>query len=420
MGSTISVGQGEYVGQDNAVIQRAIDAASGAGGGIVEVPAGLYMLHDAVHLRDNVQLVGESGTVFRKVPSICSPLTNVIGFGHYEFTVADPEKFEVGMGVFITDNLAKGFYTTTGTIVSCEGSTLLINTPANHDYSPLHGGCVTSVFSLIDGLFVRNVEIKNLALDGNSEETRHINGCRGGGVFLLQAHNARIEEVEVSHFYGDAISFQQCTKVTVQNCYLHDNFGGGIHPGSGSVRYVLRENRIENNGGCGIFYCLRTTHSLCEGNSINGNKLDGISVGERDTDHILRHNFINQNHKSGIGFRKPQVQSGDRVWIEGNRLSGNGIDGASPEIIIPEGLHDICLINNAIEPINVESIHIEKGCTNISVVGNEIGGRCQKKNDIAGDSSTVSFKAPEAFPAVGPEAVKPHTARHLGVELTVI
>lgn len=399
----------------NTDLQQAVDAIWRSGGGTVTIPAGLYEMRDALHLRDGVHLVGETGAVLRKVPSVKTALRYLVGYGHYEFHVAEPQQLAVGMGVLISDDNSFGFYTTAGTIVEQRGDAFFLDRPFAHDYNPSAGAVVTAIHSLIDGHGVRGAAVRNLVLDGNlPAETNVLNGCRGAGIFLLASHDVSLIGVEVRNFHGDAISFQQCTDVMVEGCFIHHNTGGGLHPGSGSVRYNLLNNRIEENGGCGIYYCLRTTHSLCAENQIHRNGLDGISVGERDTDHILKGNLITGNQDAGIQMREPLVQSGDRVWIEANTLQGNNTGGRYAEFFIDRELHDIAFVGNIVQPEAGPAIHVGENCSDLWLADNEIDGRSQSPTDIGGHSEAVTFAAPMEFPAVGPQAAQPGDTRHLG------
>jgi len=413
---SIQVGQGEYIGNDNAVLQRAVDDAARTGGR-VDIPAGTYEMRNALHLRDNVSVIGEAGTVLRKSPSVQSTLNQVAGYGHFEFSVSEPELFEIGMGVLLSDDNAHGFYTTAATIIDRIGDHFFIDRPFAHDYRPEANAVATSVFSLVEGFGVRECCVQDIALDGNyPEESREMNGCRGAGLFLLQSHGALLDGIEVRNFHGDAMSFQQCTDIEVLKCDLHHNSGGGIHPGSGSVRYRLQKNRIRQNGVCGIYYCLRTTHSLCEENVIIGNGAEGISIGERDTDHIIRNNVIENNGGAGIDLREPFTDSADRCWIEGNQLKGNNCDGKSAEISIARDLHDVCVVNNKIEtPLQAFTVGVN--CSNISVSENEVNGRAQSADDFSGEIQNVRFSKPEDFPKIGPAATGENAARHLGISV---
>lgn len=387
------------------------------GGGTVTVPAGTYRLQDALHLRDGVHLVGEPGAILcPAIPQRSSPLTQVAGYGFHEFFVRDPELFDVGMGVLIMDDNAHGFYMTAATIVGRCGDAFYTDCPMSHDYKPTARGQVVAAFSIIRGVGVHNASARGLRLTGYPGEAfceLTANGCRNAGVFLLRAHGITLEDLEITAYNGDGISFQQCSDIRVIGCRIHDNHGGGIHPGSGTVRYVLRNNTIANNSGHGIFYCLRTTHSLCENNTIRNNHSDGISVGERDTHHILRGNTISENSGAGLIFREPVAQSGDAVLVESNRLTHNGSPIA--EAIVSAGLRDIHFSGNVFEPHSaIPALHIGKGCQNIGIGPNRVGTRPLESSDLSGSGEGIRIPAESAnLPPLGPEAAT--DIRHLGV-----
>ena len=401
---------------NNTVIQSAIDAAAQAGGGIVEVPAGIYHLRDAVHLRSNVHLVGESGTVLIKEASIESPLVHFCGFGLREFVPRDPELFEIGMGICLSDKNAFGFYTTVATIVDQRGDRFYVDRPFHHDYLPVNGAIVATLFPLVDGLGITDASIENIVLDGNVEETRQLNGCLGGGVILLGSQRITVRGTEVRHFNGDAISFQQCTDIFVRACHVHDNSGGGLHPGSGSVRYVLEENHSHHNGGHGLFYCLRTTHSRCQGNLFEWNGKTGISVGELDTDHWITGNTIAHNGEAGIDFRPPLGQGGDRVTVENNKFAANSSKVPGAEIVIPDGLNDIVIINNEFEASG-PVVSLGNGLNNIHIVGNRINGGEQGSEHLAGERHKISTDPLDTIPRHGPVDLPSDGAKHLGIPL---
>lgn len=399
------------------VIQQAVNQASAKGGGTVAVPAGVYLLDNAVQLRSNVRLIGETGAILKKIPSVASAIPDYLGYGHYEITVAEPEKFHVGMGIHVLDDSAMGFYTTVATIVGIDGERLFLDRMLNHDYSPGANARAISAFSLVEADQAADVSIENLILDGNRlEETFALNGCRGAGLFIYRSHRVAVRNVEVRDFSGDAVSFQQDIDITVEHCRLHHNTGGGIHPGSGSVRYLLQNNRIYDNGACGIFYCLRTTHSICRNNLIENNGGIGISIGERDTDHLIAHNILRGQGGPGISFRKPTRRSGDRVRLQGNTLQGNCRKEGSAEIEIHPNLHWIHLAGNTIAPDRTAAISVGKDCTEIYIEGNTVAGRAQQAEDVAGYREAVKFAVPNAFPPLGPAAMPLDGARHLGIE----
>ena len=400
----------------NATIQAAVDAAAAAGGGVVHVPPAVYAMSDALHLRTGVRIVGAPGAVLRKVPSVTSRIEHFLGYGHYEFTVAEPEKFRVGMGVHILDDHAVGFYTTVATIVGREGDWFFLDRMFNHDYHVVHNARVISVHSLIEGYQVADAAAEGLTVDGNlTGELVWLNGCRGGGVFLLQCQRVVLDRLDVHDFRGDGLSFQQCTDITVRRCELHHQAGGGLHPGSGSVRYVLAGNRIHDNGGDGIFYCLRTTHSHCRDNVIERNGGVGISIGERDTNHLVTGNTVRENGGAAIAFRVPVKQSGDEVRVEGNALGPNCRKRDTHEVVIPAGLAGIHVAHNAIFPGKGGAISVAPGVARVSIVNNTIVDRLQQPTDIAGPPTAWSGVAPSELPTTAPAALPPSGARHLGL-----
>ena len=257
----------------------------------------------------------------------------------------------------------------------------------NHDYLPAHGGRVVSVFPPICADGACDVTLADLTIDG-AGDPEHLGGCRGGGVYLLRTHRALIDDVEVRDFNGDAVSFQQCTDVAVRNCELRHNAGGGIHPGSGSVRYRLSGNRVHHNGRDGIFYCLRTTHSDCEGNLIHHNGGAGISIGERDTDHSIAGNRISENGRPGLAFRPVQYHGGDRIAISGNVLAGNGGDA---EVVIAPRIRDVALGGNRFECVGRPALAVGEGCERIHLSGDSADGRPLVREDVSDPAGRATW-----------------------------
>jgi hypothetical protein len=415
MSVTITVGSGKYAGDTNEALQRAVDTVAAAGGGVVEVPAGTYRMRNALHLRSLVRLVGQPGTVLQKIPSSECPIVDYLGYGHYEVSVTDPGLFPVGTGIHVTDDHAGGFYDTVATVIGVKKNLLFIDRMMNHDYHPTAHGRVASISSIIEGCDVMDASIEGLCLDGNPEEKRTLNGCRGGGVFLLRCRNVRMQGLEVRHYNGDAISFQQCTDIIVRGATIHHNIGTGLHPGSGTVRYLMQDNAVHDNGGNGVFYCLRTSHSICSGNRLERNGQPGISVGERDTDHLIRDNTVVGNARCGVEFREALVHGGDRVVLAGNVIGPNE-PGGKAEIVIGSNLHDVHMSGNFVRPSGRAALHVAEGCSRLSFAGNTVDGRPQRKSDLAGLTDAVAFEPPSKLPPVGPQVIALDGARHLLIE----
>jgi hypothetical protein len=413
----IHIGKGKYIGNTNVVLQRAVDDMAAKGGGVVVLPAGVFTMHDSLHLKSHVSVVGQgSKTVLRKKPCVKSRIVDYLGYGHFEVTVEEPELFEPGMGVLVRDDARAGFDMTVATVTGKLGNRVFISKMMNYDYHPDKNGRLVSVFPLIASEFARDVSVCHLTLDGNND-AEVMGGCRGGGVFLLQTHTATIECVEVHSYNGDGISFQQCTDVVVRGCSIHHCAENGLHPGSGSVRYVMAGNHIHDCGGMGVFYCLRTTHSLCADNKLVGNGRAGISIGERDTDHILRGNEIRDNGWEGIVFRKVHAHGGDRVVIEQNVLDGNCKQQGEAEVVVASRIEDVELRRNTFRHVRKVPLFVEKGARNVYAVRNRVDGRALSRNDVVDGSGSVVLGEPQKPLSVGPAAASPDSGLHLNVKL---
>ncbi len=419
---SITVGPtgGDIVGHTNQELQAAVDGVAAAGGGEVRILAGTYEMHDALHLRSHVRIGGEGNeTVLRKAPSVSSALSANLGYGHYDISLAEPDKFRVGMGVHICDDRSGGFYDTVATLTWRRGDRFGISRMLNHDYGRHLNALVTSLFPVINGYELEDVLVEGLAIDGNKDANAYLNGCRGGGVFLQQAHAVTLRRLRVADYNGDGISFQQCRHTVIEGCCLEANTGLGLHPGSGSVGATMRGNACHGNGGDGIFYCLRVSYSLCEGNSIAGNGGVGISIGERDTDHLIRGNAIHDNAKPGIYFRDTDLaMAGSRNVIAGNSVADNCRTQGEAEIDIQGETRDVHILGNSLRPAarpgrSIAGVRIGSRAARIVMCGNCIeGGSATAVENLAG-ADAVTTERPATPLAVGPAHLPPDGAAHL-------
>ena len=414
---TVTAGEGKYAGTTNAVIQRAVDDLAAAGGGTVVIAPGVYEMRDALHLRSGVRVAGRPGAILKKAPSAESRIPAYLGYGHYEIIVAEPDKFPVGTGIHILDDKAGGFYSTVATVLGRDGDVLLISRMLNHDLNASSNARAVSVFPVVEGDGLRDAAVEGLTIDGAADQqSMFLNGCRGGGVFLIGSRQVAVRGVEVRNYRGDAVSFQQCADILVEGCHIHANAGGGLHPGSGTVRYIMQDNRVHDNGGCGVFYCLRTTHSICRRNELRANARQGISIGERDTDHWIEANKIVGNGEEGVLWRGGAAyRGGDRVVLTKNEIGPNAAKAKRPELAVPAGLRDLFVLDNALSPGEGGAIHVAAGTRNVTFADNRIAGRAQRAEDIAGAAGELSLTRPQSLPDFGPAALPLDGARHLAM-----
>lgn len=418
---TVGLSGANIVGHTNREIQAAVDRVAAHGGGEVRILAGTYDMEDSLHLRSNVRIVGQGEkTVLRKLPSVSSPLSADLGYGHYDISLAEPEQFHVGMGVHIHDDRSGGFYDTVATLTWRDGDRFGINRMLNHDYARFANCVVTSIYPVISGYHLKDAVVENLTIEGNKDENDCLNGCRGGGVFLLQAHNIKLRKLYMRNYNGDGISFQQCHSTVVEDCVLEGMTGLGLHPGSGSVGAIMRRNTARNNGSDGIFYCLRVSFSLCENSTIENNGGYGISIGGRDTDHLIRSNRIRGNGKAGVYFREGDTaMAGSRNQIEANAIENNCQKEGTAEIEIAGETRDVHLLKNTIVPgkrgrQQMAGVLVGAKCDRIVIFGNKVKGDNVTAIDNKADESAVSTKAPAKPLAVSPSRAPKNAAAHLG------
>ena len=183
--------------------------------------------------------------------------------------------------------------------------------------------------------------IENLTLDGNRTKNENLNGNYGGCLFFQDCNRIAIRGVTTRNYNGDGISWQICHDVLVENCTSTGNAQLGLHPGSGSQRPVIRNNKIVGND-IGIFFCWGVKYGLAEKNHIEGNRV-GISIGHRDTDNLIVGNTIATSKDVAILFRPERGKdfAGHRNRIVRNKLIDNGhaksaavdIQGGTEEIL---------------------------------------------------------------------------------------
>lgn len=318
----------DFPGFEGWRIQAAIDTAASLGGGTVRLSAGTFHLADSVHLKTGVTLIGEgSDTVLLKDPMVESDTIHYLGYGHCEIMVAHPERFKIGMGVYITDKDAGGgFSATQSTICSIDGNTLGLMDPLECDIAGRRGGRCRTLFPLVKGSFQKHIAVKNLVLDGRGEENEKIDGCRGGCVFLIGCSYAAITGIECRNYSGDGISYQQCYDVAVENCHVHHMSVNGLHPGSGTIKSRIIACHVHHCGKDGMYYCLRTQYLLLKDCLIEDNHRFGINCGHHDDYTDIIGNTVRGNGWEGLFFRTDNIPyaTGKYSTVAHNVFENNG------------------------------------------------------------------------------------------------
>jgi parallel beta-helix repeat protein len=327
---TVGRARADLVGADHRVFQAAVDYLAALGGGTVHVLPGVYRLRNAVYLRSKVRIVGSGPeTILVKEPSTTTRLAADSDWYDQEITLVDAKGFELGDGVCLQARNPHngGTNVCKRTLVARSGNRFKLNRALRENFWLRGETKVSTLFPLLSGEEISQVTVENLTLDGAREHNEPLNGNYGGCIFCQDCDHLAFRNLVVRNSHGDGISWQICHDVLVEGCHSHDNADLGLHPGSGSQRPVVRNNRLERNS-IGLFFCWGVKYGLAEGNTIDDSRDYGISVGHRDTDNRIENNTVRRSGKVGVLFRI----DGDRPFApHRNQLLHNRIHDSGPD-----------------------------------------------------------------------------------------
>ena len=208
---------GDGVTLDTKAIQAAIDSVAAQGGGVVEVPAGVY-LTGSIWLRDNIDLHLNPGAVIKGSPDLKD---------------------------YCDENCC------------------------SQNEAEIKGGDYISGGHLIMGVGVRNVSITGSGrIDGNSDaflldengkrwsKKSKIPGRPGQMIWFVDSQDIRIKDVEIADSPYWSLFILNCDRVWIDGCYVHTRRkdyhtfnGDGID--IDRCRYVTISNcRIDTSDDC--------------------------------------------------------------------------------------------------------------------------------------------------------------------------
>ncbi|MFN0055185.1 MAG: right-handed parallel beta-helix repeat-containing protein [Planctomycetales bacterium] len=388
---TVTVGpqDAQIVGTSDKALQAAVDFVARLGGGTVHVLPGTYKLRNAVYLASHVRILGSGDdSVLIKEPSVKVKLAVDSDWYDQEITLADPQGFQVGDGVCLkTKNPHNGgIDVAKRTLVARSGKRFKLDKALRQNFWEMGESTAATLFPLLSGEFVSDVVIENITLDGNKAHNENLDGNYAGCIFLQDCSRFQIRGVTARNYNGDGLSWQICHDVQVENCHSHDNVGLGMHPGSGSQRPVMRNNRIERND-IGIFFCWGVKFGLAEGNKLDGNRNVGVSIGHRDNNNLVVDNDILNSGKVGVLFRP---ERGKAFAPHRNRFEGNRIVNSGPEegvaVDVQGETESIVLARNDIRetrmPMKRIGIRVGAQTRQIELVDNRVEGFATAVQDL--------------------------------------
>ncbi|MCP4190204.1 MAG: right-handed parallel beta-helix repeat-containing protein [Planctomycetaceae bacterium] len=387
---TITVGpkSADLVGNDDKVLQAAVDYVARLGGGTVRILPGTYRLRNAVSLPSKLRIIGSGEeSVITKISSESVELADDSDWYDQEITLQN-QAFRVGDGVVLrAKNPDSGeSMVIKRTLIARSGNRFKLNSGLRKNLWLAGKPTAASLFPLFTSERTADVVIENLTLDGNRENNENLNGNYGGCIFLQDCNRYTLRRVTARNYNGDGISFQICHDVVVENCHCHDNTDLGLHPGSGSQRPVIRNNDLNRNN-LGLFWCWGVKYGLATANRIDANRSFGISIGHADTDNVMRNNQITNSGKVGILFRDDA--RGRDFWPNRNRVEANQIVNSGGEngigIDVQGKTRDLRIVDNQIRetraPMHRIGIRIGQQAGAISLKNNLFAGFSRDVDD---------------------------------------
>jgi hypothetical protein len=382
---TVGQGEGDLQGNDDKIIQAAVDYVTRLGGGVVHVLPGTYTMRNSLFLKPGITLRGSGeDTILKKAPSVTSPVIREADWYEYALQVADPRGFTPGCGICVYqsggthgdhDVNEVQFYTVT----KVQANVLYLDRRAERDFWPWESANVQTIFSILYGRNADDVAVEGLVLDGSRAENAKLDDNYGGACYGIYCDRWNFRNVAARNFNGDGFSFQVCDDWHFENCRALNNADLGFHSGSGSQRPILKNCTAEGNND-GFYWCWGSCDGLVEKCTFSQNSRNGVNFGHRDTDNVVRDCVLERNGKAGVYFRREPEENcqGDRNRIEGCLIRDNG--GAEGEcgVDIQWKTHDIAILNcrfeNGPDGKQKVAIRISPEAERITMQGNTFTG----------------------------------------------
>lgn len=345
---TVGGENADLCGFNNQSIQFAIDAIEKTGGTVLLNP-GLYEIIAPIRMKSNVKLVGSGKeTILKRGKGVRTKYIIDADFGELKITVENPDGFQIGMKVQVTDDAHNGCWdVSTAYITDIIDNVIYIDKGLIRDYRSDLNGLISNASSVIEIIEAENCSISNLIADGNRLENFFADGCNSAGVLIFRSKNIIIDNVQVKNFNGEGISWQITENVTVKNCEISGSGNTGLHPGTGSPFSVIENNNVHHNDRDGLFICWRVYQSRVTGNKFHHNGRYGICTGHKDTDVVFENNHIYNNENDGVNLRgERESNAPHRNTFIGNIIENNGTDGGGYGFSINSPAADLVLKEN--------------------------------------------------------------------------
>lgn len=379
---TVMVGQdqGDFRGDDDKILQAAVDYVAGLGGGTVHIMPGVYSMRNSLFPRPGVTIRGSGNkTILKKCASVSSKLIREADWYEYCVQVEHPEGFTVGGGLALSRDDKNPEEVRFFTITGISNNVLFLDKRTEVNYWMIESARASTRFSIIYGFNVDDVAICDLVLDGNRNENEHVNDNYAAALFMQYCNRWNFRNVTARDYNSDGFSFQVCDDIHFEDCSSINNADLGYHPGSGSQRPVFIRCTSRGNSQ-GFFWCWGVCDGIAEDCLAEGNARYGINFGHRDTDNIIRNCTIENNGETGVIFREEpnEYRTGDRNLLDGCIIRNNGNAGPGLGVDIQYKTSDItirnCRFENSAGGLQHTGIRIGQDAERVDLENNIFSG----------------------------------------------
>ena len=337
---------------DTKALQAVIDAAT-AKKGIVEIPAGTYLINTnpqtgTLRVQDDSDIRMDSKTILKSIPNDL-PIYRV-------FTVYNSKNVKISGGTLIGDRYdhegTEGEFGH-GIFIGGSSSNVTVSNVTAKDFwgdgfiieGDAKTGDYPTKIAIYDSTGHNNrrqglsiTAGKDIIVKNNTFSKTNGTAPEAGidlerdPPFDLPLENVSLLNNTVIDNNGYGIMFVYASENSAENNVVKNNKEGGFYIGgsrdSGAANNnTIRNNFITGNEGNGIFVNFSTAN-LISGNTIEKSKKSGISLLNHVGQNRISNNLVRQNEGNGISIWGGLYdQSG--IVVQSNEVRGNGKAGLS-------------------------------------------------------------------------------------------
>jgi len=392
---TVTVGQtqGDFRGNDDKVIQSAIDYVYRFGGGTVQILPGTYEIRNSVYMSPRITLRGSGeSTILRKCASKTTKLIRDADKWEFAVQVENPDGFSVGGGVWFWSKTAAHDEITNKqhTITAIKGNVLYLDRHVEWDYLVEDDANASTIFPVIRGIKADDIKIEDMNIDGNRSQNSYNREDMNTAISLRYCNRAALKNLTVHDYNNDGIAFLISDDCTFDNVRSINNVRHGFHMGSGGMRPIFRNCTASGNGRIGFYLCYAANDVIIENCVASENKDFGIRFGHRDTDNIVRGCKIERNGQAGVAFQEEDTPwcAPERNIIEKCLIRDNGeMGGVNIAFVTRDITIRGCTFENTGKGKQKVGIQIGRDVGKVTMENNKFIGAATQIEDLRQNTS---------------------------------